>query len=439
MNKSANRYHLWGLLLFFTSILLACRTSGDDAGEKVYYAAEMNGRIMGYQEIVISQAKKDGRPVTLIKESGRALLSALGAKFDSQTQAIYRLVPEGGKLISCEIQVDQESMKLHISASVEGDTVRIGLEPGGGEKRVALPPGVIIENPVCYPHLIKDFVAAGLETKRYKILDLLDREIQEVTYAKKGTEPIEIGGATYSAIVLDYLNHEIGLKLRLWINADNGYLLKSAGPRSNSSLTDKSVKNKIQRANLDSHILAKAGVSISDIQAISHLKVRASLEPVGNWITPESLSVPGQTFEGTVEDNRVEGVFEVRHGRYNGRNAPPFPPDLGNHQELQPFLAPEDFIESDDPILVQKARELTAGAADSWEAAKRMSQWVAENIGYDIPGGASARNTYDIREGECGAHSRLFAAFCRAVGIPARVVWGCMFTANSGGSFGQLE
>jgi hypothetical protein len=29
------------------------------------------------------------------------------------------------------------------------------------------------------------------------------------------------------------------------------------------------------------------------------------------------------------------------------------------------------------------------------------------------------------------------AAFCRAVGIPARVVWGCMYVPNAGGGFGQ--
>ncbi len=437
MNKAHKQHSVGVLLLIFLGILFSCASSGDDSGERIYYAIEMNGQAMGYQEIMISRAEEDGRRMILIKETGRALLSALGAKFDTQTQAEYRLDPEGGQLISCEIDVDQESIKLHISASVEGDTVRIELQPGGGEKKVALQPGMIFENPVYFPHLLKDFVEAGLETKRYRILDLADREIQDVTYAKKATEFIQLGGKTYRAVVLDSLNHKIGLKLRLWINADNGYVLKVKRPRNVSSLADKSVKNKIRRASLDNHILARAGASISDIQALSYLKARASLEPIGDWITPESLNVTGQTFEGTVEDNRVEGVFEVRHARYDGRNAPPFPPDFGNRPELQPFLSPEDFVESDDPVLIQKAMELTAGAADSWEAAMRLSQWVADNIGYDIPGGASARKTYDIKEGECGAHSRLFAAFCRAVGIPARVVWGCMFTANSGGSFGQ--
>ena len=31
----------------------------------------------------------------------------------------------------------------------------------------------------------------------------------------------------------------------------------------------------------------------------------------------------------------------------------------------------------------------------------------------------------------------LLAAFCRSVGIPARVVWGCLYTLEYGGSFGH--
>jgi len=90
-----------------------------------------------------------------------------------------------------------------------------------------------------------------------------------------------------------------------------------------------------------------------------------------------------------------------------------------------------------DAVLIQKAQEITEGSKDSWEATRRLSKWVAENISYAIPGGSTARKTYDIKAGECGAHSLLLAAFCRTVGIPARVVWGCMYAPNFGGCFGQ--
>ncbi len=397
----------------------------------------MNGRIMGYQEAEILDGEENGHPVILMKEKGRALLSALGAEFDAGIESEYRLDPQTWLLLSSEQHIDQESIKIHISASIKGNEARVSIIPGGEEKTVLLPPDIIFENPYCFPHLHKDFVENGLESKRYRTMDLFDREVQEVTYARRGAETLQLGDKEYRAVILDYLNHEIGLKLRLWIDLDSGYLLKAEGPRGTTVLAERSVRNRLQRASLDDHIMAKAGAMISDITAISYLKVRACLEPVGNWITPESLNIRGQVFEGAVDDNRIEGVFEVRHEKYDGLDAPPFPPDFSDNPEVGIYLQDEDFIESGDPILLQKAKEISAGPGDSWDAAKRLSRWVSEEIGYDIPGGTSARNTYDIKEGECGAHSRLFAAFCRAVGIPARVVWGCMYTPNAGGTFGQ--
>ncbi|MCK4818667.1 transglutaminase domain-containing protein, partial [bacterium] len=202
-------------------------------------------------------------------------------------------------------------------------------------------------------------------------------------------------------------------------------------------LSDKSIKHQLKRVSLDDNIFTKVGVSISDIMAISYMKVKVSLNPIGNWITWDSLNVPGQSFEGAIENNHIQGTFEISHKKYDGQNPPPFPPDFTDTPELAALLTPEDLIESDDPVLVKKAKDLTKGAADAWEASKRLSKWVAEEIGYDIPGGGSARNTYDLKAGECGAHSRLFTALCRAVGIPSRVVWGCIYVPNNGGSFGQ--
>jgi transglutaminase-like putative cysteine protease len=423
------------LLYLALSALAGCEGSAEN--ERLYYALTMDGKNFGYQEAVLSRAETGGRVTTVLKVEGRSLLSALGAEFDTEGHSEYRLGPDALKLVSGEEIVDQGSFKLHITAVVNGDTARIAIDPGGAEKEVALGPDVIFENPVTFPHLLRDFGAGGMDANSYRTLDLLDRKVRDVSYVKKGTEQLELAGRTYPAIILDSLVPETGFKMRLWIDAESGFLLKAEGPRSVLTRAGKSVTRKTVRANLDAHILAKAGAEIADVEALSYLKAKAELEPVGNWITPESLNVPGQSFTGRVKRNRIDGIFEIRHARYDGRNALPFPPALSGRTDLEPFLAPEDFIESDDPVLVGKAKELTAGASDSWDAAKRLSGWVAENIGYDIPGGASARNTYDVKEGECGAHSRLFAAFCRGVGIPARVVWGCMYVPNNGGSFGQ--
>jgi len=102
---------------------------------------------------------------------------------------------------------------------------------------------------------------------------------------------------------------------------------------------------------------------------------------------------------------------------------------------LDQYLRPGIRIESDDPVLSGKAEEITAGSGNRWDAACRIARWVGDNISGLASG--SARETYDSRRGLCGEKSLLTAAFCRAVGIPARVVWGYMYTLEYGGSFGQ--
>ena len=426
-----------GLLWLGSAFFALSPSLAADAPEVRYYAVEMNGRVCGYNQVKISRVQEGGRTFLVIEEASRTMIAALGANVDSQARTKRRFDEQTFREISSELEIDQGSFKLRIVAAIEGRTARISLHPGGGEKSVSLPEDIVFENSVLFPHLKRDIVEKGLRSKRYRVLDLLDRNIQDVTYTLARREVIRLAGQTWPAVVLDSYNHATGLNIRLWINEKDGLALKTQGARTVSSLADKSVLGELRRTNMDNHIFAKAGVSIADISNLTFLKVRASLAPVGNVLTAESLNVPGQTFKGTVIDNRVEGIFEVRHEKYDGRNAHPFPPNFGRPPELRPFLEPEDFIESDDPVLVKKARALTAGANDAWEAAKRLSRWVAEEIGYDIPGGTSARNTYDIREGECGAHSRLFAAFSRAVGIPARVVWGFMYIPSLGGGFGQ--
>jgi transglutaminase-like putative cysteine protease len=249
---------------------------------------------------------------------------------------------------------------------------------------------------------------------------------------------LQLAGEDFNAVILDRLNHKTGLKTRMWLDRATGYLLKTTAAGNRLSYrADPSVVNRIKMVNIDDTLCARVGVVITDVQAITYMKVRATLEPTGLWVTPEGLNVPGQRFTGTIRDNLIEGVFEIEHTRYDGVDAPAFPADFGQDAALRKYLEPETFIESADPVLILQTLEITAGSKDSWEAACRLSRWVAQNIGYAIPGGGTARKTYDLRAGECGAHAMLLAAFCRAVGIPARVVWGCMYAPSYGGVFGQ--
>jgi transglutaminase-like putative cysteine protease len=427
--------------LLASSLILvgaACVASDRPVEDKTYYGIEINGVLCGYAETQNSPIEQDGREMTLVEERIFMMLKALGMNFDSEINLVYHIDPETGKFTYQKTDIKQGPTELGSTVRIEGDTARFASTLVDGEKAVPLPPDVVLESSFTCDFLFRDFRDGSLEKKTYDVFEAREGVVQPTTFTKTGVEELTLAGSEYKAIVFDGLNEKTGLKIKWWIDAETGKVLKFIPIADRVIyLADRSVVKKIKTATVDELILSKVNVTIADIPAITYMKIKAAIEPVGLWVSAEGLNVPGQRFTGTVEENLIEGVFEIEHLRYDGAGAPPFPPDFGDDGSLREFLEPDAFIESDDPTLSARAREITEGSEDSWEAATRLSAWVSENIGYAIPGGATARKTYDIRAGECGAHSFLLAAFCRSVGIPARVVWGCMYTPQNGGSFGQ--
>jgi len=437
--KNLKKKSLMWLMLLLISFSGRCQAKADKIEpQTLYYGIEINGVLCGYSQIDVSPMVKEGKDMILLKDRVFAMVSALGSKFNTEVNLTYYIDPSTGKFTYHDSEIKQGPTLLGSKVYIDGNTARFIGTPGDRETTVELPPDVVLENVLFFPHLIKDFVERKLPKKSYQIYEVRETEVQKSTYTKIGTETLELAGKSYNALVLDKLNHKTGLKAKMWIDVESGYMLKGVIPGNRMSyLADPSVVNRIKMADVDNTLFTKVDVAIADIQAISYMKVKATVQPTGLWVTQESLNVPGQIFTGTIKDNLIEGVFEIKHKRYDGSDAPPYPPDFSNDESVKEYLEADEFIQSDDPILIEKAQEITRGSKDSWEAACRLSKWVSENISYAIPGGMTARNTYDLKAGECGAHSILLAAFCRAVGIPARVVWGCMYVPNYGGAFGQ--
>jgi transglutaminase-like putative cysteine protease len=405
--------------------------------EKVYYGIEINGVLCGYAELETSPMEVDGKEMILLKHRVFSMLTALGSNVNSEVDLTYHIDPDTGRFTYHDSHLKQGSVEMGSTVHVDGEVVRFESTLSEDETTVDITPEIILPNTLFHPHLKRDFAGGDVEEKTYSILEVREWEVQETTYKRAGREKVELSGESYDTVMLDMLNNSTGLKAKLWLDVERGWIVKSELLNRSAYIADASVMKKIEAANLDENIISKVNVPIADFHGISYMKVKATIEPSGLWVTPESLNVPGQSFTGTVEENLIEGVFELRHARYDGAGAPPFPPDFSGDESLGEYLESEEYIQSDDAVLKAKAEEITAGSKDSWEAAVRLSKWVADNIEYAIPGGGYARKTYDMRAGECGSHSFLTAAFCRAVGIPARVVWGCMYVPNFGGAFGQ--
>lgn len=425
---------IWLSFLFF---IFAHNTFAAET-EEYYYAIEQNGVVCGYAHVIIAQTEFNGRPAVQLIDSLWMQMSAMGKSFEGKYLFEYRIDPATGMYFYHTSAIDQGGLKIGGTMEVRGDTMYITSSGQLNDtSAVALPPGTLRQNTRIHKYLVDFFVNDTLTQKECPVFNEVDGTINTVTYISHGLEKLQLAGKTYDALMVESIDRKTGIQVKTWVDAATGLLLKASHPMRDGYLADATIKDRMGRANLDEHLFVQTNKVISDPWAVSYMKVQAVLQPGGGWMTKEGLNVPGQKFEGTVQDNRIDGIFEISHARYDGAKAPAFPCDFSGIDSLRPYLQATDLIESNDSTLIRKAGEITAGAKDAWDAATRLSRWVNKEIGYDIPGGCTALKTYETRLGECGSHSNLLAAFCRTVGIPARCVFGCMYVPDHGGVFGQ--
>ncbi len=91
------------------------------------------------------------------------------------------------------------------------------------------------------------------------------------------------------------------------------------------------------------------------------------------------------------------------------------------------YTDPAEFIDSDDPGVIAFAREVVGDAADDKTKAIRLFDAVRDRIRYnpyvdmDTPETFRASRVLAAGNGYCVGKAALYAAACRAVGVPARV------------------
>ena len=424
-------------LLIFSNQLLTAQIVRNEIPEKLFYAVEMNGTVCGYLEATEKSIEINNKTMLEGKLHLFIMLSALGSEFNTEMNAVSISDPVSRKSSKETIHFTQGTTERSIEVTIKNNIATIKSSLKSQPVEIQLDDDVLCGQDETFFKVKRDFWENGATEKSYKILQAMEEKVQTSVFTKIGNETIELEGKTYETMIIEEYNKETGIKVTYWLSPDCDYFVKFEVLNRRIFLTDHTVVDKIKVADMDENIFVKTNKSISDVPSIIYTKLKVKIQPTGVDLSEEGLNVPGQKFTGTVKENLIDGILEIEYPRYNGNNSPPFPYDYSKDESLKKYLEPENSIQSDDPVLVKKAEEITSGSKDSWDAAKKITKWVAENIGYAIPGGGNARTTYDIRAGECGAHSMLVTAFCRAVGIPSRVVWGAMYVPNRGGGFGQ--
>ena len=97
------------------------------------------------------------------------------------------------------------------------------------------------------------------------------------------------------------------------------------------------------------------------------------------------------------------------------------------------FLAASAYIQATHPDIRVKSQEILEGETNSWRAAEKLCQWVYASITDKKlrAGFGSSLTVLESLSGDCTEHTVLFIALARAVGIPARICSGLVFSKDA--------
>jgi len=273
-------------------------------------------------------------------------------------------------------------------------------------------------------------------TRKFQVFSPVLSDVTEVEVELMGVELL------FSLEREEYCNvykvtfTELAQEMKLWVAKSDKIMLKMEVPAEQTviRIANKEEFGKTEDFEVLSKAFVIANMSIPNWKDLTSMKTRIKVESSGELFSFNQLQSDFQKFEGIKEGNIAEGIIETKRYEYRKQKSPSFPIEEINVSEE--FLQPSFRIESDDPEIIAKAKELTIDTNDAWDAVDKIATWVFQNIKYRITGG-SAKQALLSREGDCGPHTMLTIALCRAAGIPARIVGGVAYSSSLGGNFGQ--
>jgi len=299
---------------------------------------------------------------------------------------------------------------MEIKGVMDGRTLKLDINTAGRGQKLDLPMEDV-------PHLSSDIELLlrkeGLEVGRKLRLQFFDPGSLSNQYMEIEVEAKEeLLIANRLLPVYRVKERFAGLTATTWISPEIGSV-KGEGPMGFTFL--KETKEQALRP-------PDVGAGTVDIIALASIQAKGSLpEPrragfmkarlSGADMSGLDLAGGRQGFSGgevTVTREALDGAGHVK--------LPLTAP------ELTKYLRAEPFVQSEDPKIIAKAREILSGETDALAAARKLSGWVYDSLEKKPSAGIpSAVEVLGNLSGDCNEHTVLFTALARAAGIPTKM------------------
>ena len=376
------------------------------------------GKPIGYSETQIGTDEKD--PSEQYKVSNKTILNLnimgepqnVTIAADASLNALYDLQRFYFLMASRRYSIRVDGRRTGRETFV----ARIASAAGVQHVTVKIPDDAVLYSPMLELSLSR--LKPGQEL-RVKTLDPGTLTTADVLVRAVGRETLNIHGRDQLATVLEMDLQ--GMKVRAWMDSD-GRMLKQDTPfgwTMEACTAQEAMALKFDSADAGADMLKAMAVSVKGEIADPRQCRSLTLRLKGGAVSSIAWNTERQHVDSSGDSEVVLTVQASTIPTEQGS-----PPDEGRQ-----YLASTAFIQSDHPDIVKKARAIVGGETDRVEMVRAIYEWVFRKMKKEptvsMP---SALDVLHNMEGDCNEHTYLFVALARAVGIPAKVTVGLLYT-----------
>ncbi len=404
-----------------------------------YYAVFLGGRQVGYASSTVDTLPDTLRVVqlTTLEVPVRGGLRRSNARTDA-------LLSRTLQLRGFTAAVRGETARYDAIGTVDGDSaIELSLVGADDSEQVRVPlaPSIVLPGILPLDLTFRQRIAAG-DTYTRTVFDptLLHARAVTLTAVAESTFIVpdsavfdstakEWVPATYDTL-RTWRMHETGGRHRtLWIDR-SGQIVRVVAP---SGYTVERTAFEIAYDNYRRH--ADSLPDTATVPPTPGAVMRETALAAGVPLRPDTLRVLTLAFEGGGLDTaalagpqqELSGdtltVRRANVGQLNGRYRLP-----SHDAALAPYLEGTPAIQRGDPRIGAQARQIVGRTRNPRRAAELLAAWVHDHVAADTSTGLpTALGALAHGRGDCDAHTLLYVALARAVGLPARTAAGLVY------------
>jgi hypothetical protein len=411
-------------------VLAAAGVSNAKSEETEYYAVFMEGKKIGH--VIRSRVTAEGKVTTTQEASIQVSRADVSTKVVTTETSIETT---DGKPLGFKVVQDAGTKMVSISGTVDElwiVDVTITLMGREQKKTIGWPSGTVMEE--------------GLRLLR------LEKGLKEgLEYSAKIFNPGSIQAIEAEIHIGPKRNVDLLGRVAALTEVKTIIKTPEGGEFVTTDYVDKDLRMQksvvpMMGAQMEMIACAKEfALSENDVLELIDKMFIASPEPLNNIESAKSvtyyLKPSGQSTKLMIPSSDNQGVEQLKEGGVIVTVRPVAAPTgvkfpyEGKDSNVLEAMKPTSFLQSDYNDIIELAKRAVGETKDATEAVKKIESFVSgyiENKGLSV-GYASAAEVAASKAGDCTEFAVLTASMCRAIGIPARVVFGIVYVKAFGG------